>query len=51
MKSIWLVTPLFIFATLFSACQTVPAPQTAEVTAPPVVEGEAYPPPQGESLA
>ena len=51
MKSILLVALLLIFTTLFSACQTTPAPQTTEVTAQPVVEGEAYPPPQGESLA
>jgi len=51
MKSIWLVTLLLILTTLLSDCQTTPTPQTTALTAQPVVEGEAYPPPQGESLA
>ncbi len=51
MKSIWLVTLLLIFTIFFGACQSAPAPQTTEVTAQPVVEGEVYPPPPGESLA
>jgi len=51
MKSIWLVTLLLIIMILFGACQTAPVPQTTEVITQPVVEGEVFPPPVGESLA